>query len=49
MRKSDRIWTYGGYRNLAQGNRALTFARELDGRQARVTVDLEKHTWEIEG
>lgn len=49
MRKSDRIWTYGGYRNLAQGNRALTFARELDGRQARVTVDLEKHTWKIEG
>ena len=49
MRKSDRIWSHGGYRNLAQGNRALTFARELDGRQARVTVDLETHAWKIEG
>ena len=48
MRKSDPIWSYGGYRNLAQGNKAFTFARELDGRQAKVTVDLDSCAWKVE-
>lgn len=48
QRRSDRIWTDGGYRNLAEGNRTLTFARELDGRRATVTVDLDACSWKIE-
>lgn len=48
MRKSDPIWSYGGYRNLSQGNKAFTFARELDGRQAKVTVDLDSCSWKVE-
>ena len=47
LRKSDPIWSYGGYRNLAQGNRTLTFARLLDGRRATVTVDLDACSWNI--
>lgn len=49
QRRSDPIWTDGGYRNLAEGNRTLTFARELDGRQATVTVDLDTRSWKMEG
>lgn len=48
MRKSDPIWSYGGYRNLSQGNKAFTFARELDGRQTKVTVDLDSCSWKVE-
>ena len=47
LRKSDPIWSHGGYRNLSQGNRSLTFSRELDGRQATVTVDLSGPDWQI--
>ncbi len=48
LRKSDPIWSHGGYRNLLQGNLSLTFARELDGRQATVTVDLSRLEWRVE-